>query len=79
MARSIGVLVSGRIWVGVVEDTTLGAVRVYPGRRAGSPRSEIAARGRDHRADSPVYLRGARWRARSIRSAPDSRESSATA
>jgi len=31
MARSIGVLVSGRIWVGVVEDTTLGAVRVYPG------------------------------------------------
>ena len=31
MARSIGVLATGRIWAGMVEDTTLGDVRTYPG------------------------------------------------
>jgi glucokinase len=31
MGRSIGVLGTRRIWAGIVEDTTLGAVRVYPG------------------------------------------------
>src|SRR5689334_20660897 len=30
MARTIGVLVTRYIWVGVVEGTTLGAVRMYP-------------------------------------------------
>lgn len=30
MARSIGVLTTGRIWVGIVEDTKLGSVRMYP-------------------------------------------------
>jgi glucokinase len=30
MARSIGVLATHYIWVGLVEDTTLGAVRMYP-------------------------------------------------
>jgi len=30
MARSIGVLATGRIWAGMVDDTTLGDVRTYP-------------------------------------------------
>jgi glucokinase len=30
MARGIGVLATGRIWVGAVEDAKLGAVRTYP-------------------------------------------------
>ena len=43
MARSIGVLATGRIWAGMVEDTTLGDSPHFPrpGRRA--PRSEVAA------------------------------------
>ena len=31
MARSIGVLATGRIWAGMVDDTTLGDVRTFPG------------------------------------------------
>src|SRR4051812_3571665 len=30
MARSIGVLATRHIWVGVVDETTLGEVRMYP-------------------------------------------------
>ena len=30
MARSIGVLATHYMWVGIVEDTKLGAVRMYP-------------------------------------------------
>jgi glucokinase len=30
MGRSVGVLATGRIWVGIVENATLGSVRVYP-------------------------------------------------
>src|SRR4051812_14815003 len=30
MARSIGILATHRIWAGIVEDGTLGGVRVYP-------------------------------------------------
>jgi predicted NBD/HSP70 family sugar kinase len=37
MARTIGVLVTRYIWVGVVEDNTLGAVRMYPQPGPGAP------------------------------------------
>ena len=30
MARSIGVLATGRIWAGMVDDMTLGDVRTFP-------------------------------------------------
>ncbi len=51
MARSIGVLATRYIWAGVVEDSTLGAVLMYPEPGERAARSEIAPGRGNHRAD----------------------------
>jgi glucokinase len=69
MGRSIGLLATRYIWAGIVEDTRLGAVRIYPepGRESidlkALPVSEIIRRIREHvailREDGPIDSVGA--------------------
>jgi predicted NBD/HSP70 family sugar kinase len=69
MARSIGVLATRYIWAGIVDDTTLGTVRMYPepGQKEidlkSLPVEEIVARIRQHvaelRREGPVESVGA--------------------
>ena len=39
MGRSIGVLATGQLWAGIVEDAALGTVKMYPG--AGEPQIDL--------------------------------------
>ena len=41
MRRSIGVLATGQLWAGIVEDAELGTLKMYPG--PGEPQVDLKA------------------------------------
>ena len=67
MARSIGVLATGRIWAGMVDDTTLGDVRTFPRLEdehldlKSLPVDTIIGTIREHSASCGRAVRSIRW------------------